>query len=75
VPKPSDLARLRARRADELAAVLHPGEAGYEETLRYALRDPLFDTITTRLRFTSVAETEALVVGLGDELTRRGIKA
>jgi hypothetical protein len=35
----------------------------------------LFDTITTRLRFTSVEETQALVVGLGDELTRRGIKA
>jgi hypothetical protein len=75
VLKPSDLVRLRARRADELAAVLHPGEAGYEETLRYALREPLFDTITTRLRFTTVEETEKLVAGFSDELTRRGIKA
>lgn len=75
MPRPSDLVRLRARRPDELAVVLRPGEPGYEETTRYALREPLFDTIATRLRFTTVEETEKLVAGFSDELTRRGIKA
>jgi len=75
VPKPSDLVQRRARPELKADLVVSPGAVGYEETLQYALREPLFDTITTRMRFTSVEETEALVVGLGDELTRRGIKA
>jgi hypothetical protein len=54
---------------------VRPGDAGFEDVTRFALREPLFDTITTRLRFTTVEETEKLVAGFSDELTRRGIKA
>lgn len=75
MPKPSDLARLRARPEIGADVVVRPGDAGFEDVTRFALREPLFDTITTRLRFTTVEETEKLVAGFSDELTRRGIKA
>lgn len=74
MPKPSDLVRRRARPELVVDVVVRPGDVGFEDVARFALREPLFDTITTRLRFTSVEETEKLVAGFSDELTRRGIK-
>jgi len=51
--------------------VLRPGDPGYEETFRYAVEEPLFDAVTTRIPFTDIDQLKRMVQGFSEEIERR----
>jgi len=69
--KPSQAAARRYRGHNDVTRVLRPVDVEYEEHTTHAIRDPLYDAITTRMRFTPVREIETLIGGFGDEVRRR----
>lgn len=70
-PRPSHLAAKRCKQRLQPIVVLYRGDPGFDETLEYALRGPLYDALETRLRFMPTEEVERLLRGLEVELERR----
>ena len=70
-PQPSKLVRKRASPELLKLRVLRPGDPGYEETFRYAVEEPLFDAVTTRIPFTDIDQLKRMVQGFSEEIERR----
>jgi len=69
--RPSQAAARRYRGRNDVTRVLRPDDAEYEHHTAHAIRDPMYDAITTRARFTPIREITTLINGLGDEVKRR----
>jgi len=67
----SEIVGRRYRKPVGPVRVLSPGDASFERHLDNAIRDPFYDAVFTRLRFTPPAEADTLARGLSAEVARR----
>jgi len=67
----SELVGRRYRKPSGPVRVLSPGDASFKMHMDNAIRDPFYDAISTRLRFTPPEEAARLAQGLSSEVTRR----